>query len=113
MSGRRRALPVVLLVACSPSVPQTLADCGALRDATAAEDCRLELVLPHLGDLARMRALIAEVPAPESRDLLRIRLAVRDPVRAGGLCEDAEGGPAKQRCTQVLGRPHLRAPRPE
>ncbi len=106
-------LALLSLLACGPSEPQAIADCAQIADGTAREECRMGFAAAQLDDLAAMRALIAEVDEVESRDLLRLRLAVRDPVRAGGLCKDAETPPAQQRCEQVLGRPHLRAPRPE
>lgn len=106
-------IALVLLLACAGGPPETMADCAALSDITAREDCRLALVGAHIDDPDTMRAMIAEIPASESRDLLRIRVAVQDPVRGAPLCKDAETAPAQQRCTQVLGRPHLRSPRPE
>ena len=106
-------LGLLLLLACEPAEPQVIAECAQIADGTAREECRMGFVVAQLEDLDAMRALIAEVPEVESRDLLRLRLAVRDPVRAAGLCHDAETPPAQQRCQQVLGRPHLRTPRPE
>ena len=106
-------IALLLALACTSGPPETMADCAALGDITEREDCRLALVAEHLDDPAAMRAMLAVIPTPESRDLLRIRLTVQDPVRAAPLCKDAETAPAQQRCSQVLGRPHLRSPRPE
>ena len=107
------ALALALAAGCSGTPPETMADCAALGDITAREDCRLALVAARIDDPDAMKAMIAQIPAPESRDLLRIRLTVQDPVRGATLCKDAETAPAQQRCSQVLGRPHLRSPRPE
>jgi len=106
-------IALLLLLACAGGTPETMVDCAALGDITAREDCRLALVSAQIDDPDAMRAMIKEIPAPESRDLLRIRIAVQDPARGAPLCKDAETAPAQQRCTQVLGRPHLRSPRPE
>ena len=101
------------LMACAGGVPETMGDCAALAEPVEREDCRLSLAAAELGDLEALRGLIAQVPSPESRDLLRLRLAVQDPYRAGPLCRDAETDPAAERCRQILGRPHLRTPQPE
>ncbi len=101
------------LLACAGGAPETMADCAALAEPAAREDCRLGVAAAALHDIEALRALITQVPAPESRDLLRLRLAVQDPYRAGPLCRDAETEAAVQRCQQILGRPHLRTPRPE
>ncbi len=102
----------LLAAACVGGAPETLADCALMRDATAREDCRLALTLPLVGDAVALEAAFAQIDDPLSRDLLRIRLAVRDPARAGTLCEGVSTEAAATRCRQVLGRPHLRTPAP-
>ncbi len=101
-----------LVVACSGE-PQTLADCDRVRDSVAREDCRLSLLhgLFEAGDDVAFLAGLAQVDDPLSRDLVRLRLAVESPDRAGWLCEGVETENAQDKCRQVLGRPHLRAPR--
>lgn len=104
---------LLALAACSSAPPQTMSGCAGLDEPTEREDCRLRVAGEHLDELEALRRQIALVSSPESRDLLRIRLAVQDPHRAGPLCRDAETNPAAQRCQQVLGRPHLRTPQAE
>ncbi len=83
-------------------------DCDRVRDEIAREDCRLETVSALFGtDPHGFRAALDAVPTPESRDLVRLRLAIRDPGAAQGLCREVETPAAQDRCRQVLGRPHL------
>lgn len=98
------ALLVVLLACGSP--PQTMADCASL-DPTAREDCRLSFARDLLDEPEALRAAIAAIPEPESRDVLLLRLAVAEPARAGAFCADAASEAAREKCRQVLGRPHL------
>jgi len=83
--------------------------CAELRDPTEVEDCRLEEALA-LGDAEAVRVAIASIEPALSRDLLRLRLAVRDPAQARSFCEEVEGDEARRKCEQVLGRPHLSVP---
>lgn len=109
--------PLVLLLACAGR-PETLADCAGLRDEADREECRFQLVSPLLPDpnhpapdrKAFQRALdeaLAQIEDPRSRDLLLLRLAISSPATAGYLCTKVETEGARQRCQQVLGRPHL------
>lgn len=107
----------LLLVACGKP-PETLADCAAMRDEADREECRFQLVQPLLPDPNHpapdrktfQRALdeaLAQIDDPRSRDLLLLRLAISSPSTAGYLCTKVETEGARQRCQQVLGRPHL------
>jgi hypothetical protein len=109
-----RTLSLILgLVACG-GAPKTLEGCATLSDAAAREDCRLEQLVPlfEAGDEAAFAEGLAQVDDPLSRDLVRLRLAVGNPHRAGHLCRTVETEDAQEKCRQVLGRPHLSAPRP-
>ncbi len=103
---------LALLLACGGK-PATLEDCAGVRDAVAREDCYLSMlheVFERGDDQAFLQGL-SRVEDPISRDLVRLRLAVESPDRAGWLCEGVETENARAKCQQVLGRPHLRAPR--
>ena len=104
----------LLLLACQ-SEPANVGECVALAPPTAVEDCRLRLVQPLIDDDAALDAALAEIEDLGSRDLLLLRLAISDPPRAARLCRRVVTDGAKERCRQVLGRPHLqttrRAPR--
>jgi hypothetical protein len=99
--------------ACGGGEPTTLTDCASLASMPAREDCRLRMLEPVFasGDAAAFDRALAELEDAASRDLVRLRLAVADPSRADVLCEQAETEGARAKCQQVLGRPHLRAPR--
>lgn len=107
---RRAALvgaAVSALVGCTTPEPERLADCDGVEDATAREDCRLGFAAALADDREALEAAIETIEDPTSRDLLRLRLAVQDPARAGWLCEGVVTEAAQTRCRQVLGRPHL------
>lgn len=110
MAGaRQRAsmiLPLLALVWACEGPPLAMADCASLAP-TEREDCRLRFALALLDQPEELRAAIAAIPEPDSRDLLLLRLAVAEPTRAGAFCADAASEPAREKCRQVLGRPHL------
>lgn len=56
---------------------------------------------------AAARAAIEAIPGDEARDMARLRLATDFPRRAGELCRETTTPLAREKCTQVLGRPHL------
>jgi hypothetical protein len=104
----------VLWLGCGrPEAPAELAACSALADLTAREDCRLKLLEPlfESKDAGAFQRALDALEDPASRDLVRLRLAIRDPNRGGRLCEQVETKPAQRKCRQVLGRPHLRGQR--
>lgn len=105
---------LVGLLACGAAPePKTAAECGALGDATARENCRFGFLRPlfEAGDVAGFEAALAGIDDPLARDLVRLRLAIDDPSRADLLCGRVETPSGREKCQQVLGRPHLRAPR--
>ncbi len=122
-----RALPRLALAlglaACGG--PESLADCAAVADPAAREQCRWEQIQPLAAGLAAtppapgaaaaLDAALATVEPAESRDLLRLRLSIAHPTEAARFCRGAETTGAQEKCRQVLGRPHLgtrpRAPR--
>jgi hypothetical protein len=105
---------LLALLACGQQVPTSLAGCADLASAAAREDCRLQYLEPLFvaGDLDGFEEGVRALESPISRDLVRLRLAVRAPDRAGALCAQVETEGARDKCRQVLGRPHLAAPRP-
>ena len=84
------------------------ADCDRVRGEVAREDCRFErATVLYETDPRAFRSALDGIPTPESRDLVRLRLAIRDPAGAQVLCREVETPPAQEKCRQVLGRPHL------
>jgi hypothetical protein len=57
--------------------------------------------------------LLASVQPDEERDLLIIELAVADPQMGSRLCPRVKTPLGERQCQQVLGRPHLGAPKRE
>lgn len=107
-------IALVLWLACGgPATPTTVADCAAIGDATERENCRYGFLRPlfEKGDLQGFEAALGTLEDPLARDLVRLRLAIDDPSRADRLCGRVETGAGREKCQQVLGRPHLRAPR--
>lgn len=106
----------LLLLACSQ--PTTVAGCTSLRDETKREECRFDLLEPLLPPpgassadrkafQAALEAALTSIDDPRSRDLLLLRLAIASPASAGYLCTKVQTDGARERCQQVLGRPHL------
>ena len=81
---------------------------------TCDADCRFDRALAALGrgDEAAMRAEIDTLSDPVQRDLLRLRVATTEPARAGQLCAEVTTDFAREKCQQVLGRPHLQGAPP-
>jgi hypothetical protein len=109
-SGIQTLILGLLLLACQGE-PVTVAECATLSRPAEVEDCRLRLVQPLIDDDDALDAALAEIDDPGSRDLLLLRLAISDPPRAARLCRRVQTEGAKERCRQVLGRPHLQTTR--
>lgn len=99
-------LVAALLMGCARP-PASFADCGALSDLAAREECRFEHARALLDQPDALQAALASVPEVDSRDLLLLRLAVAEPTRAAALCHQTTTPGARQKCQQVIGRPHL------
>ena len=81
--------------------------CSCSREPTSLED-----YLPLLGDWEQFDASIQALE-PMERDLLLLRLAVQQPRYSITLCQKVQSTNAKEKCKQVIGRPHLTIPRPK
>jgi hypothetical protein len=60
----------------------------------------------------RRQRVLAELSL-EQRDLLLLQLAVYNPTMAPKLCAEVQGDIAKDKCNQVIGRPHLQLSKPQ
>lgn len=101
---------LLLLFGCSEGTP--LEQCDSLAEASWREDCRYQELVEAAqdGDRPAIRDHIGLVGDKHSRDLLRLRLAIRDPIELGWLCDEGlETSLVDSRCQAVLRRPHLRA----
>ena len=108
----RGLLFTLLTTACATTPePTRLEDCAAVTDAVARGDCQLKFTTPLLEDPKALDAALALVPEGVERDALIARLAVTDPRRGARLCKAMTTPEGQQKCQQVLGRPHLGAPR--
>jgi hypothetical protein len=97
----------ILLWGCSGETG--LGRCDDLDDPVAVEDCRYQAAVGIGEDREAIQAAIDGIPEEHARDLLRLRLAVRDPVQLGWLCDDGlETAAVKSRCSVLLRREHLR-----
>lgn len=69
-----------------------------------------------LNKLAQDSDLLNEtlVDSPlETQDLLLLTLAIRNPSEANRFCKKIQTANAKEKCRQVIGRPHLQLSRPQ
>ena len=63
-----------------------------------------------LNRLAKEPQLLKETLSKENletQDLLLLTLAIRNPSAAGQFCKQVGSDAAKEKCQQVIGRPHL------
>ena len=99
----------ILALACFGEPEIT--SCEGVPPGPNQEECRFQEALQLRGDRSALARYLREIADDSSRDLIAIRLAVREPSELGWLCDDVSTRTAGDRCRQVLGRPHLRAPR--
>jgi hypothetical protein len=108
--ARLLLLPSLLAAVVSCEHPKVDAgDCTKAHDAVARENCLFEAAsAAWKRGVPAFRKSVKAIPSPESRDLVRLRIAIDDPAGAAQLCAEVETEPAREKCRQVLGRPHLR-----
>jgi len=102
---------LALFLGCSSGTP--LEQCDRLAEASWREDCRYQELVNVAADGERqaIRDSIDQAGDKYSRDLLRFRLAVRDPQQLGWLCDEGlETALVESRCQAVLRRSHLSRP---
>jgi len=85
----------------------SLSDCDGIEDPAEQTDCRREVLLSVAEEPDEIRAAIAQARDPETRDMLRIRLVVRDPETSEELCPQMEADQARKWCADLEGRSHL------
>ena len=99
----------LMVLACSGEPEFT--GCQGVSPGPDQEECRFQEALQIQSNREALTRFLSEISDDSSRDLIAIRLAVRDPSEFGWLCDGVSTRTAGDRCRQVLGRPHLRAPR--
>ena len=67
--------------------------------------------LPLLGNWSQFDNQLKTIDDSVSRDLLLLQLAVQQPRHSTELCKRVQTSGAKEKCKQVIGRPHLTIPR--
>ena len=99
---------LLLAIACGGGAGDL--PCDEVPAGARQEECRFQEALGLGSSRAALRPYLASIEDPASRDLIALRLAVRDPSAYAWLCEDVTTAEAQERCRSVLGRPHLRPP---
>jgi len=97
-------------VACDKSSESAMVACGQESPIEAQEECRFQVALRLGPNRDVMRAALRDISDDISRDLVRIRLAVHDPIAHGWLCADTVVPEIQQQCTIIIYRPHLTHP---
>ena len=98
----------LLLLGCGRA--PGIAGCASL-DGTQLEDCRFEEAKKVSADPTALDAALGAIADPLSRDLVLVRLAFDTPSSAAQFCGKVTTAVGKQRCQQIIGRPHLRGGR--
>jgi hypothetical protein len=99
------SIVLALLLGCGR--PPGIAGCASL-DGTTKEDCRFDEAKKLVANKAEFTAAVATIEDPTARDLLLVRLAFEVPSSSATLCSQVTTAIGKQRCQQIIGRPHLR-----
>jgi len=95
---------------CDRSVETDMTACGSQGTPEAREECRFQVALGLGHDREAQGMAVMEVPEGVSRDLVRLRLALHDPIAYGRLCNDVTVREIQERCRMVNIRPHLMIP---
>ena len=74
---------------------------------TANEPPTPETLIPLLQDPNAFYSELTKVQDPDYQDLLVLQVAIREPKYAENLCKKVKTKNAKERCRQIIGRPHL------
>ena len=99
-------LSLFLLISCGR--PDGMVGCDSVEDPTHREDCRYLEALKLMGDRGALELAVLRITEQSSQDLLRLRMAVRDPVTYGAMCRNGvQTALGLERCNQLLDRRHL------
>lgn len=101
---------LIVALACGTRAPG-MAGCASLPEGKEREECHFTEAKALVPNPDALDAALAPLD-PLARDLLLVRLAMDTPDQSAVLCGRVMSPVAKQRCEQILGRPHLRGPAP-
>lgn len=101
---------LILLWACGADRAPGLAGCTSLSGAER-EECRFVEARKLVDQPEALDAGLVDLE-PLARDLLLVRLAMDTPTASAVLCGRVSTDVGRQRCQQILGRPHLRGQPP-
>ena len=68
-----------------------------------------QTLLPMLNNPKALEVELQKLSSPVEKDLVLLQLAVRQPKYARMLCKKIQTDNAKEKCQQIIGRPHLGA----
>ena len=74
---------------------------------TSGEAPTPDTLIPLLRDPDAFHSELTKVQDPEYQDLLMLQVAIREPKYAEYLCKKVKTKNAKEKCRQIIGRPHL------
>lgn len=87
----------------------TLIFMGGCTDASTKDVDKLQSQLADkLGMWEDFDQIIKQEPDPQKKDIMLLKLAVQNPKYGPELCQRTTTETAKEKCRQVVGRPHLR-----
>jgi len=76
-------------------------------------DISTDEFVPLLGQWEEFDQKVNRLEDNIEKDLLLLRLAIQQPSYSTALCRRVISNNAKEKCKQVIGRPHLTAPKPK
>lgn len=101
---------LIFLLACTERATGVAA-CEPLGDPISREECRYDAIQKVMDDPGGFTAALDSFP-DTSRDLVLYRLAVDQPARARHLCGLTRTAAMTDKCSKLLGRPHMSGPPP-
>jgi len=82
-------------------------DCASIEDWQSRLDCAYSLAEQHLDEPEALARELQTIDDAEDRDMILYRLAFNHPTEASRLCQQVKTRAFTEKCTQVMGRPHL------
>ena len=87
--------------------PTSMDQCSELKATQARQDCAYAFLDERRDDAEVIQEAVAQLPEAIDRDMVLYRLAFNYPSIANRFCDRVTTEAFIEKCTQVMGRPHL------
>ena len=107
MGGCENASDNPLPSAESMDAPTSMSQCSDLDATQARQDCAYAFLDERREDTKAIQEALSQLPEAIDRDMVLYRLAFNYPSIANRFCDRVTTDAFIEKCTQVMGRPHL------